>query len=275
MKLCFRVSSLGGNMRTFAQMEDFRDCLADCGLVDLGFWGYPYTWDNKREGDENVQVRLDRGACNDGFLEMFPDTSLEHIVIEESDHEALLIRALETAPVRGQQGEKLFHYEEAWTRHEVYDMMIAEAWDAANTGDQGLAATWQKLGRMIVSMQEWGRVVFGSIRRQISKLKTQLNDAKIRALQTGYTTEVRDLEEQLREIYACEELLQRQRSRVDWLAAGDQNTKYFQGRASHRKRKNTIKALAKTDGTKCTVDVEMREMAASFYGYGFRQILFL
>lgn len=49
-------------------MEGFRECLADIGLADLGFSGYQYTWDNKRDGDENIQVRLDRGTCNDGFL---------------------------------------------------------------------------------------------------------------------------------------------------------------------------------------------------------------
>ena len=58
-------------------------------------------------------------------------------------------------------------------------------------------------------------------------------------------------EEQLREVYAREEVMQRQRSRVDWLAAGDMNTKYFQGRASHRKRKNTVRALIRDDGSKC------------------------
>ena len=59
--------------------------------------------------------------------------------------------------------------------------------------------------------------------------------------------------------------MQRQRSRVDWLAAGDMNTKYFQGRASHRKRKNTVRALLRDDGSKCMVNEEMREMAAKFY----------
>ena len=43
------------------------------------------------------------------------------------------------------------------------------------------------------------------------------------------------------------------------------NTKYFQGRASHRKRENTVRALIREDGSKCMVDEEMREMAAKFY----------
>lgn len=51
--------------------------------------------------------------------------------------------------------------------------------------------------------------------------------------------------------------------------AGDQNTTYFHNRATHRKRKNTVKALLKEDGSRCVVDEDMREVAASFYEHLF------
>jgi hypothetical protein len=41
--------------------------------------------------------------------------------------------------------------------------------------------------------------------------------------------------------------------------------KKIQGRATHRKRKNTIVKLKKADGNLCTSDEEMRAMAKSFY----------
>lgn len=184
---------------------------------------------------------------------------------EESDHQAILVRALETAPNASRGGDRPFRYEEAWTRHEQYEQMVIEAWEAAGNGGRDLEAVWNKLVSVSGSMQRWAREVFRSIRRKIAKLKAQLVDAKTRAFSTGYQQEVRDLEEQLREMFEREEILYRQRSRVDWLMAADQNTKYFQNRASHRKRKNTIKALIREDGTRCSVNEDMREMAASFY----------
>lgn len=118
---------------------------------------------------------------------------------------------------------------------------------------------------MTAAMQRWGREIFGSVRKQIAKLKVQLNEAKERAIHTGYNQEIRDLEDQLRDMYEKEEIMRRQRSRVDWLQAGDQNTRYFQNRASHRKRKNSVRALLREDGSRSSVDEEMRSMAADFY----------
>lgn len=44
------------------QMAAFRDVLADCGLIDLGFVGLPSTYDNGRDNNANVKVRLDRAV---------------------------------------------------------------------------------------------------------------------------------------------------------------------------------------------------------------------
>ncbi|XP_073360408.1 uncharacterized protein [Aegilops tauschii subsp. strangulata] len=254
-----------GNPRSFKQMDDFRECLADCVLDDLGFHGYPYTWDNRRDGSENVQVRLDRATCNNDFLGLFPDTSVDHVMTEESDHIALIVSARETAPDVGRQAPRKFMYEEMWTKHEQYDEMVVVAWLRAEASGQGATKTCGKLKAVSREMQQWGRKVFGSVRKQISKLKTQLQHAKERALVTGISPEVRELEDQLRDLFEREEIMYKQRSRVGWLKEGDQNTKYFQNRASHRKRKNTVKALRRDDGSKCMVDDEMRAMVATFY----------
>jgi hypothetical protein len=99
---------LGGGERSSARMERFRDCLDDCGLADLGFSGYKYTWNNRREGADNIQARLDRGTCNMGFSELFPATTVEHIMTEESDHLALLIRVMESIPNDQNAPQRMF-----------------------------------------------------------------------------------------------------------------------------------------------------------------------
>jgi hypothetical protein len=79
-------------------MEDFAGCLSECGLKDLGYRGYHFTWNNRREGADNIQCRLDRGTATTSFLELFPFTSVEHITTEESDHLAILIKVRDEVP---------------------------------------------------------------------------------------------------------------------------------------------------------------------------------
>lgn len=97
MKLIVNLSRQGGP-KDFSQMDYFRECLDDNGLTNLGYSGYLYTWDNKLEGDENFQVRLDHAKCNNGFLILFPDTTIEHVITEELDHVVFVIHVREIAP---------------------------------------------------------------------------------------------------------------------------------------------------------------------------------
>jgi endonuclease/exonuclease/phosphatase family metal-dependent hydrolase len=72
--------------RAAAQMKDFRDALADCDLHDLGFTGVPFTYDNKRSGNANVKVRLDRAVANPAWRDRFVNARLNHHVSPCSDH---------------------------------------------------------------------------------------------------------------------------------------------------------------------------------------------
>ena len=62
------------------QLDAFRAALEHCNLVDLGFIGYPYTWNNRRLGTANTKERLDRMVTNQMWRSKFPRTSVNHIV---------------------------------------------------------------------------------------------------------------------------------------------------------------------------------------------------
>jgi hypothetical protein len=70
---------------------------------------------------------------------------------------------------------------------------------------------------------------------------------------------------QLAELVEGKEIMQKQRSRIDWLCEGDRNTDFFQAKATNCHRRNRITSLMKDDGSMVTDQEGLEEMAVRFY----------
>lgn len=53
-----------------------------------------FTWNNKRAGRENIQIRLDRGIVNASWKFLFPTVSISHLMAVAFDHRPLLLDTL-------------------------------------------------------------------------------------------------------------------------------------------------------------------------------------
>jgi hypothetical protein len=114
-----------------------------------------------------------------------------------------------------------------WTRHESYDNMLVEAWNATNYHGSSVQGVWERLKEVSSNMQRWSYESFGSVQKEIKRLRAALVDAKAQALVSNSLVEVKTIEAQLHELFTREEIMYRQRSRQEWLKAGDRNTIFF------------------------------------------------
>lgn len=105
----------------------------------------------------------------------------------------------------------------------------------------------------------------GSISKKIRKIRKSLNEARILAENGTQTSDPDHLEQVLNSLLAKEEIYWRQRSRVNWLIAGDRNTAFFHKSATARCKRNLILGLF--DETNCfkTNQKEMEGIVTSFY----------
>ena len=112
-EVIYNDEHLGTCTRGEAQMCQFRECLEDCQLVDLGFSGPKYTWNNRQQGRDNMRVRLDRAVANGPFIQIF-DTQVQNIITTSSDHYAVLVSLDRAGERRQNEGFNYnFKYEAA------------------------------------------------------------------------------------------------------------------------------------------------------------------
>jgi hypothetical protein len=48
-------------------------------MVDLGFFGNPFRWSNKRQDHQLIKEWLDRGIANSQWVHMFPHFDVHHL----------------------------------------------------------------------------------------------------------------------------------------------------------------------------------------------------
>ena len=126
-KAMWDFEHISATPRAESPMVAFRDCLEVCGLVDLGFVGVPFTYDNKRVAANNVQVRLDRAVATNMWRNLFAFSVVSHITSPCSDHIMLLLKA---SADPGLTGAKPRRYELFWETDGTLPEVIKEAWDA-------------------------------------------------------------------------------------------------------------------------------------------------
>jgi len=120
----------GGRLRPYWQMQQFREALDACRLLDLGFVGQKFTWVKHFANGDVVWERLDRAMSSASWFDRFPATKVQTLVCGSSDHRPLPILP-EGFTVKPQRP---WRFENLWLENEGCHDTVAGAWGIVPSG---------------------------------------------------------------------------------------------------------------------------------------------
>lgn len=89
---------------------------------------------------------------------------------------------------------------------------------------------------------------FGQVRRELKGLRHELEMLQADVNRQGPSHAELKMKERIMELNHMEELMWKQRARIQWLSGRDKNTHFFHLRASRRRKRNMIVKLKIANG---------------------------
>ena len=140
-----------------AQIDAFQEVLESCQLEDLGYKGYQFTWTNKRPGDANTKLRLDRAVATKGWIDNFPISNVVHLLLHASNHIPITIQ-VQKFRRKNRRADRGFKFEESWLLWEDCEARIQQAWSLSGSGEEGLATIHGKIRACRDDLKAWGDI---------------------------------------------------------------------------------------------------------------------
>ncbi|KAL9663716.1 hypothetical protein QQ045_019107 [Rhodiola kirilowii] len=253
-EICGFSESTSSNLSRRANMEQFRQALWDCGLMDLGYKGSKFTYSNKRLGRDEVRCRLDRAVGDELWVDRYPKMTIQHLTSHHSDHSPLFLNLDGVINVQ----EKPFKFESMWMRD-------ASITDTINRNWNPNGRISEKLSHLSQHLQIWNKKSFGNVGNQLRRLKEELIEVRQGMCTRASSEKEKSITNDIDEWLIREESMWAQRSRVNWLSEGDNNTKFFHLKANVRRRINTISTLVDKDGRSISNQEDIENVAVSYF----------
>ena len=156
------------------QINAFREALESCQLEDLGYKGYPFTWTNKRLGDANTKLRLDRAVATKGWIDNFPITNVVHLLPHVSDHIHIIVH-VQKFRKKHRRVDRGCKFKESWLLWDDYEAQIQQVWSLSSSGEAGLATVHAKIRACGDDLKAWGDTRAKPKEKEIRILQNQLD----------------------------------------------------------------------------------------------------
>ncbi|CAA0808753.1 Unknown protein [Striga hermonthica] len=258
----------GGSYRDESIFLSFRSFIQSMRMVEVPFTGYPYTWNNCRQGDSFIEERLDRFFSSPDWSLAFPQTRVKHIPLLSSDHSLILLCTNEDTF----NTKKRFYFDSRWVKAEGFSSTVEKAWNKDHSLTDDLYDIQERIKNVRIALLKWKFTLLPNSKRTLDSFKIRL-DALNQQGSSKDWNEWNETRHLLHLAYAEDEIYWAQKARINWLKAGDKNSKYFQASVTQRRKTNSLEGLISSSGTCCSSQEEILQEIHNHFGQFYKSTM--
>ncbi|KAH0642430.1 hypothetical protein KY290_034023 [Solanum tuberosum] len=211
-----------------------------------------FTWNNKTDGTDRVQSKIDRVLINTEWLTQMPAAEVHFMTEGAIYNNCPTIIKWEQ---RSKGGRRQFRYFNMWSLAPEFKTKVQENWEKSSEG-RHMFKVVGKLNRLRKVLKTLNRNRFSETETRadlaMEKLRQCQDRIQLNPLNMDLYMEENKLSQEARLLEKAKFQFLRQKSKMQWLKEGDQNTKFFHNYLKARRSNNRIFIIKDTNGVQHT-----------------------
>ena len=222
---------------------------------------------NRQAGDSFIARKLDRCLQNECSLDLFPNAFTKVLPPGLSDH-CPLVTNLRVNPDPGPRKLFPFKFFNFWADHPDFIRLVKEAWSNEVFGTPMFRLT-RKLKGVKAILKAFNFRSFGRLHERVVAAREALCQAQSAMLNCPSNPMLGEIEKSCLKNYhdlaIAEEGFLKQKSRVQWLKLGDQNSSFFHKAVKARNARSALKVITIANGCRTEDPAAIKQEAVRHF----------
>ncbi|XP_022014977.1 uncharacterized protein LOC110914496 [Helianthus annuus] len=227
-------------------MRDFQECVDNIEVVDINRMGIHFTWTQKPKNGVGLLKKLDRVMGNTAFIADFPNSVAMFKPYRLSDHCPCIL----SFPDAGMLKPRSFKFANFLVFKPEFSDIVKDKWETSVNGVHQFRVV--KKPRLLKNPLRSLLFKQGNLHKKVEKLRVELDSIQLLIDRDPTNAELRvsesSISSQLQEASLDEERFLKQKSKVDWLSAGDMNSTFFHSSLKVRNHVSRIEGIKDAAG---------------------------
>ncbi|XP_038997366.1 uncharacterized protein LOC120122261 [Hibiscus syriacus] len=231
---------------TSNEMKDFQDTIHDLLLQDHPLFGPTFTWSNKQK-DSYLVRKLDRVLVNSHWVSSFQNSFVEFLAPGPSDHCMTIGWLNKDSHANRPKPFKFFNF---WTKNPNFLTEVQNSWQHPMKGNPMLSL-FLKLKSLKTCLRNLNKDCYSNISNRVKQKKTELEQIQLSTLnRTSSIDSELIIQSELSSLEHAENMLLKQKAKIQWLKEGDKCSKYFHSVIAFKNKRETIRFLLNDQGSR-------------------------